>query len=422
MKRIIEVLVRSRFISTGMLLVFASLSIVLITGLSKPSIAASPNGVDNLRGRWEGVIENLFDSDRSFTLLLNDFEVDPEDSTIALASGCLSVGDTGKMTPLSAKAISLGNGEFEVTILGTAASTNGALIIRLTGTAETLGSGVTDDFIGGSWKTAYEDGSWSAYHHDRRRPKCPPVQLGDGLYFDADVYTAVGLNNDGTFNATTILESFTNIVSSAVKVEIPDGSILLIPLFTDIFTPQIDFINNFRFIGDPNGLPVVDGTYTFTLMDIHGLPIPGTTKSDIWLGNKVDAPREVTASVDNNDGILVKWDPVDPAPGFDPQGPSPIGFYQIEFYSEGGESVYGAVCSQTSHLIPMSSSDFTSGVPDGTNFGKSLEELDNGTYYFNVVAFVMAPPLSDAHRIEYQVRAWEEIITFVKTDNVFTIQ
>ena len=137
-----------------------------------------------------------------------------------------------------------------------------------------------------------------------------------------------------------------------------------------------------------------------------------------------DAPRNVSASVEPGNDSLVNWAPVDPAPGFDPGGSPPLGFYQIELGSEdGGEGGYGANdIHLTSHLIPLISfGGLAPGNPDGTDFGNALEELSDGIYGFDVIAFAEAPLFSSAQGLECQSRASNEHISFEKSGSVFTI-
>jgi hypothetical protein len=289
--------------------------------------------------------------------------------------------------------------------------------------AETFGPSVPDDSANGGWVTAEAEGTWSANHHDRSRPKCPAIQVGDGLAFSADVYAGVNINPDGSQGAGTLLESYTNIVSSAIEVELPDGSRQLIPLFTDLFSPQVDFVNEFRFLGNLDGFPETGGAYTFTLLNVQGQPIAGATTSDTWLACTVDAPRNVAAAVEA-DGILVEWDVVAPASGFDPGGSPSLGFYQIELGPDnGGAGGYGASSiKETSHMIPLAGfGGFAPGSPDGFDFGNALEELTDGTYGFDVIAFAEAPPSSAASGLECQIRASDEHVRFEKSGDEFTI-
>ncbi len=163
---------------------------------------------------------------------------------------------------------------------------------------------------------------------------------------------------------------------------------------------------------------------TFTLLDVQGQPIAGATTSDTWFACTVDAPRNVSTAVDPGVGIVVNWDPVNPAPGFDPGGAPSLGFYQIELGPEnGGDGGYGAnAIKGTSHTIPLLGfGGAAPGSPDGFDFGKALEELADGTYGFDVIAFAEAPPSSIGGGLECQIRASGERVRFAKSGDEFTI-
>ena len=392
-----------------------------LLGLALPVRAAPPNGVDHLRGRWDGVIENLYGDDQPFRLLLGQSGPDPNDPQAALYNGCMAVGDGADFAPVSARVVILGNEKFNLTLFGTV--TGGGFVIKLTGLIETRKPPVTDDSAGGAWQTSDGEGDWSAVHHDRREVKCPAVDIGDGLWFFGDTYAAVGLDSEEIGHAETLLESYTNIVSSGMLVNTPDGGIVFVPPFTDIFSPQINFVDNFRYLNNIPGFPNSGGVYTFTLLDVFGQPIPGATAADIWTGCPQDAPRNVSASVNGN-GIAVTWDPVPPAPGFDPSGFPPLGFYQIGLNPlSGGDGGYGAgQMLVTQHLIPFADfGGFAPGNPDGFDFGSGLTSLTDGVYFFEVVAFAEAPSGSGGVRLECQIRAWDEQVYFNKSGSMITI-
>lgn len=395
--------------------VFALTLVLAILGSSSAALAAPPNGVDHLRGRWDGTLYGLFGEDQSFTLLLDESQPDPNDSQAALYNGCMTVGNHGQYAPVSARVIMLGNEQYDLTLFGTA----GGAVIKLTGLIETHGASVRDDSAGGTWQTSSEEGDWSALHHDRRNPKCPDVQLGDGLFFGGDVYGVVGINPDESRNEGTILEGFSNIVSSGMRVTLPNGDTVVAPLFTDLFSPTVDFIDSFRFLTDFGGLPVSGGTYSFTLLDVFGQPIPGASNTDVWFACAMDAPRNVSAVVDV-DGIHVKWDAVTPADGFDPS--NFIGFYQIELGPETGDGNYGANDIHVpAHLIPATSfGGFATGTPDGNDFGNALEELSEGTYQFSVISFSVGFG-TGASGLECQIRANDELIRFEKSGETITV-
>ncbi len=245
---------------------------------------------------------------------------------------------------------------------------------------------------------------------------------GNGLWLQAGITGVRNIDKEGNFNDGFNSHGDTNIVSSGMQVISPDGSSTIIPFYTDVFSPNVDFINVFRYLqGSDGSLPVAGGTYTFTLLDAFGSPIAGTTQTDTWYGCTMDAPRNVAASV-NSDGISVTWDAVAPAPGFDPS--ASLGFYQIELRPANiNEMVFGTGgIHSTNHLIPADGFGGSAhGYPDGEDFGKALSELDDGNYTFDVISFSEAPVPEPNVGPECQVRANAEQVSFEKSGGILTI-
>lgn len=395
-------------------LVQAVISALLVSAL--PVQAAAPYGVDHLRGRWDGVINGFDGSDQPFVLMLDKYGADPSNANAFLYNGCMKVG-SGSYAPVSARAVALAYDQFDLTLFGTAYGQ----VIKMIGMAFTNAARVTDDPADGVWQTAWQAGDWSAFHHDRREPNCPGVNLGDGLIFQGDSYAAIGLDSDGNMYPGTLLEGFTNIVSSGMRVTMPDGTSVDAPFFTDLFSPTVNFIDSFRFLTNLPDLPVSNGTYTFALLDVFGQPIAGATTADIWHACMQDAPRNVTASVDAS-GITASWDQVPTVPGFDPNGITPLGFYQIELNPITGDGSFGAGgIRNTSHLIPfMPFGGFAPGFPDGENFGKALSELGDGEYVFDTIAFSVAVH-PGGFGLECQIRSWDEQVYFEKSGDTITL-
>lgn len=161
---------------------------------------ASSNGVDLIRGAWGGTI-NFPGVEAQINLYFREFGPDPHDPNnpnIAVSSGFLSFSPPGKqkranalMTPMQARYVDLGDGEFDMIVVGTLLTSQGSRTIRLTGKIQTFGSGVVDDVFNGVWHMGNVTGSWSAKHLDRRKIEAPEINLGDGLYFNVDVYGAL---------------------------------------------------------------------------------------------------------------------------------------------------------------------------------------------------------------------------------------
>ena len=382
--------------------------------------AAQTNGVNDLRGLWNGVIKDLYGGAPTFQLQLDRSGPAPNDPLVFLYNGCMALGEGKAFAPISARVMIAGNGKYDLTLLGTAAS--GGFIIKLTGLIKTFGSAVTDDTAGGVWQTADQQGNWSASHHDRRQVKCPAVTLGNGLWFSGDTYAGANVDSTGNIGGNTLLESYTNIVSFGMQVVSPDNQIVIVPPFTDVFSPQINFNDNFRYLHVYDGFPIPKGVYKFSLLDVFGQPIPGATAKDVWSGCMQDAPRNVVASVGTN-GIQVNWDSVSPVPGFNPQGTPSVGFYQIGLnLDNGGNTEYGAAQMHTaSHLIPFAGfGSFAPGNPDGFDFGSGLLDLVDGNYVFEVVAFSEPPAGSGGVGLECQIRAENENVYFEKNGATFT--
>jgi hypothetical protein len=350
--------------------------------------------------------------------LLNDFAPDPNDSSVILASGCLAIGETEVLTPLAARAVDRGEGNFDLTVLGTVSGHGEAFTIRLTGVGKTFGPGVKDDSVSGQWTTAESDGYWSAVRHDWRRSHCPPVDDVAGLYFQTDIAVDHRYFGDELVERSTLMQGDTNVVSASMLVERPDGTTTVVPSFTDIFSPNVDFISEFRYQKNEPGDAVSGEGYTFTLLDPLGNPIPGMSDTDIWTACLPAPPRNLEANmVDLN--IDLSWNAVSVEPGFDPG--NQIGSYQVWInpLPAGGPFVYGAnFVSSTRHLIPWN--DFgghAAGNPDGFDNGAGLSELDNGDYEIGGDSISVPAPGNPGHGIECVVRDFAEKLFFTKFDS-----
>lgn len=372
-----------------------------------PDVATTMN---RLRGRWEGVIEGFDGSDHSFTLLLDEFQPNTDDPQVTGAGGCIAVGIDAVFTPVNVHAETGGQG-IEINLFGTAVTGDGGLIMKLSGFIDVPDPNAASELAHGDWRTEFESGLWSASHVARSEIDCPALVLGEELWFFGDVFA--GVHDNGGPDQIGF-EGFTNIVSSVLRVRDPDGETLDIPYYTDVFSPDIDFVNEYRYLDWHDGNPASGNTYEFTLLDFYGRPITGALSSDTWLDCTITAPRNVTARIDT-DGILVEWEAVERAPGFDPGGEEPLGFYQIELNGEGGSYGANGILS-TSHLIPFQ--DFVppaDGSPDGYDLGQSLNQLPEGMYEFLLVAFSAAPSGTSAYRHECVARAESESILFEKS-------
>jgi hypothetical protein len=392
------------------------------------------HGVDDLRGRWEFVVTEGFEDPLAYDLYINDLQPDPGSATgnDYLAAGCMASPGVKAMTPLLLRATDLGDGTYDLSLLSTAVPTpdeGDPFVIQFLGTAWTYAPGVPDDQAGGQVRTRFTEGLWTGTHHDRRRTKCPPV--GDipipGLYFDADVYVHHAYWGDQIIRRNHLLEAYTNIVSLGMRVEWPDGTVIVVPFYTDIFSPGVDFVSQFRYLESFSGDAISGEPYTFTLLDGLGNPIPGTTATDVWTECRTYPPPRDLNPVMSGMDINLSWSAVPDVPGFDPdgsQGQGELGYYQLGTWPQfGGDTSYGAaLIASTSHIIPWVRHGQWNegGSPDGADFGHPLGELDDGLYQLEVEAFSQPNPANPGFGAECAVWDEAENLFFQKTENGIT--
>ena len=318
------------------------ITLILIFFMLVPAsaVSAADNGVNDLRGRWD--VEWFFsDAGESFPpliLYVNDIRATSLPSNY-LASGCMRSPDTNVLMPLSLRAVfNNENNSYDLTVFSTIVPSGEfgePFLIRFNGTVSVNGNGVKDDEVSGNLMSEFSTGEWSGLHHDRRRTKCPSV-LDSGLSFQGDVYAHTDLSSINP-SSRALIEGYTVIVSSGMRVEASDGSSFVVQEYTDIFSPDIDFVGRFRYLENFDGLPDSGEIYHFTLLDIFGDPIPGTESSDVWYGCNQGAPLNLTADPSPYNPILLSWDPVEYTPGeFEPS--SEIGFYQMGVFPAEWES------------------------------------------------------------------------------------
>jgi hypothetical protein len=216
------------------------------------------------------------------------------------------------------------------------------------------------------------------------------------------------------------LEGFTNIVSTGMQVILPGGNVVIVPFYTDIFSPGADFVSEFRYLESYEGDAVSGEPYEFTLLDALGNPIAGTTRTDTWTGCLTyPPPQDLTAVIPGlYMSIHLSWGTVAMVPGFHPEGD--IGFYQIGIWPSGWDSgtEYGAnLIRSAEHLIPWAEGpDWPEGDPDGWDHGNALGELENGEYQLQVEAFSQPDPDNPGHGHECAVWDIAENLFFTKSD------
>ena len=428
-------------------------SILMVIAIACPVLAvyanddglASSNGVDLMRGAWGGSLTLPDGSERQINLYFNEFVPDPDNPGYMKGSGYFSNNEMdgqkrskAPALPMMAQRLDTSDGTFELVILATFLIPSEmpeprTTVLKLVGQAATGASdGVADDAMAGTWYAkgpggAIVEGPWSAIHLDRRSVRAVEVDLEDptlDLFFHVDAYAA--LSGPGTVppderDACTILGVMSNIVMDSVRVTRPDGTSLILPPYTDVFSHGVDWVTLFRFSTCDHGRPVAGGTYTFTALDAVGDPIPGVERTDVWVGVEApDPPTNVAASV-VADGMLVTWNDVPIVPGsFEPAADPQLGFYQMGIWSVApeGESVYGAShIAIPSHLVPKDKADF---VP-GQDHGLSLDEMADGTYQLSICVHSVALEGSAGHGFEYNNSDPGESIFFQISGGVITI-
>lgn len=274
--------------------------------------------------------------------------------------------------------------------------------------------------VEGIWQSGEETGDWQMEFDTEEVPNSPVFDLeNSGLSVNYELMVSIHTTdqNSGIDSQYVQLDASTNVAVSDVVVLMPDGTERVMWQFTDIFTPGVDFVSEFRFADGFEGSPA-EGEHIFKFLNPMGDPLAGVEGVDVWRGCRLVAPLNVRASVGAS-GISVSWSPV---PGFDPSHPD--WFYQIEFGQESEEGLgYGSNhVKQTSHLMPFASfAPGSAGSPDGQNYGVGLRELPDGEYNLIVYVFVPAPMDSGGFGHECQMTAEDEWLTVVKSGSSFTI-
>jgi heat shock protein HslJ len=399
-----------------------TLVLVVLATVVPAASAAAPAGVDDLRGRWDVEWFMYGHEDKPhppLTLFINDFLQVSEDPIILLASGCMRSWETDAIMPLSMLAYyDPETGSYDWTVYSTVVPAEvEPFVIRLAGTIEVFGAGVVDDVASGIVTTDFGEGAWSGVHHDRRRTKCPSIQNG-GQFFEGELYSHRDAGK-GEYHDVTLFDTETVIVSSAMRVEDPYGNTYDVPFYTDIFSPNVDFVGRFRFTLGLESPPISGLPYTFTLLDALGNPIEGAVSTDTWSRCNQGAPVNLSTIIAPEGHVDLSWDTVGVIEEeFDP------GHYQITiypFHDEGNEYGAGGIAGtsdpRTWHRIPWNSfAGGDPGDPDGWDFGQALGEFADGTYAVQVWSWNNADPSVGGHGSDCAVQDSSESLLMTKQD------
>jgi hypothetical protein len=321
--------------------------------------------------------------------------------------------------------------DYTVNILSTLISPNleeGAAVVRLVGTAEMGAAGIKNDQLDGSAYLRGGEVAWNSVHTSLEVVECPA--LDTALSFLGEF----GVNRDLAYIPAFDVTNFhgeTNIVSSQMRAEAPDGTSYLADYHTDIFSPGVNFIDQFRYDAHVVGTPLAGQSYRFSLLNVLGNPISDVEDQDVFRRCEQGAATNLRAVVhllpdsDQVDYLELTWDAPEIIPGyFDPENGN--GFYQptLEFTPgrEGG-NVYGAESILVSHNIPWSSFEpGAAGFPDGHDYGISLAELEDGQYIIFVGVYSYYDPPEGESGFDCHVGDSRQGLFLTKQGNQITVQ
>lgn len=367
----------------------------------KPAEFAPPPG--DLRGTWRLSGDFLQSgASTSLTLQINQFGVVAGKPDTYLAAGCMQTGASESWAPLSLQAILDGSsGRYSLTMLSTVVAAEldeGAAVIRFVGDAEMGLAGSKDDRLSGTAYTVAGENDWQGEHSSLKAVECPAWD--EGLVFVGEFTTYRDLAHIPAWDIINF-QGETLIASAKMRVEAPDGQVYLSEAYTDIFTPDVNFIDQFRFHSPVEGSPITGEPYIFTLLDVLGKTIPGVSAQDSYNRCDQGAAANLRAVVhlrgDNSqvDYVELSWDAPEIIPDyFDPQNGH--GFYQLALRRSAGQegvAFYGAETTATTHNIPWESFEPGSAAsPDAYDYGVSLSELEDGGYILSILAYSYYEP------------------------------
>jgi hypothetical protein len=216
-----------------------------------------------------------------------------------------------------------------------------------------------------------------------------------------------------------------------MRAESPDGTAYLADYYTNIFSPEVNFIDQFRFDTYVEGLPATGQSYQFTLLNVLGKPIYGVEDQDAFrrceqgAATNLGAVVHLTADNARVDYVELSWDAPEIIPEyFDPQ--SGNGFYQpiLEGASWGETGMlYGSESIQATHNIPWSSFEpGAAGFPDGQDYGISLSDLEDGQYILAVGVFSYYDPPAGESGFDCRVSDSRYGLFLTKQGDQLTVQ
>jgi len=406
-------------IITILLLIFISLT-----------ACANDKGVNDLRGQWLFSWDGFGDDDSlPLSIFINDIEPD-QDVGSYLAAGCMRSPATDDTYPLALRAVyEPATNRYNLSIYSTVIQADPyelfgiPYLINFTGIIEVNGASVNDDLAYGDYQSEGPNGTWQGTHSNRRRTKCPPVDMhGQRLDMDLAAHIALDAGLEGA--GYDVSANDIRIVASALRVTAPDGQGIVAPMYTDIWSPDADFVTVFRFRGIIDGaLPISGQPYQFVLLDILGNPIPGTETEDIWThcGDAAPANLQFDPNPAREQDVVISWVGIEAVPG--EFVPGEIGYYQFSIDPvDGSMDSYGAdFIGETYHVIPWGPFEpGTDGFPDGRDVGISLMDFRDGEYRINIIALYDADPSNGGFSHECTVTYQNQDIMMEKQGSTLT--
>ncbi len=357
--------------------------------------------------------------DSNLILQINKFAPESESDNSYLGVGCMRSEASENWAPLSLEAVF--NPEtkmYALNILSTLVAPNlegGAAIIHFVGDTN------SDSATGVAYAIASEI-PWNGEHTNRKIVECPA--WAKALKFQGEVGNGRDLAYIPPWDGTNF-HTESMIVSRQLQVETPDGQVILGSSQTDIFTPEVNFIDSFRFHANLEGTPLLSQLYRFTLLDNLGEEIPGLESFDQYIHCDHGAATNIRAVFDPESTLELTWDAPPLVPGrFEPLNGH--GFYQVTLehypYREEG-SLYGAEAHLTTHKIPWDSFiPGSEGSPDGADYGVGLSELEDGTYIIQLAAYNYYVPDEGENGFDCRVTDSRHALIFTKQGSRITFQ
>ena len=406
-------------------IVIIMVSFIVACG-TKSSNESDP--LSDLPGMWNIAGDFLQSgADNNLFLQINEIEPTSDDENVYLAVGCMQMDTSENWAPLSLQAeFNTETNSYELNILSTILlpeADSAASVIRFVGGAEMYSSGVDDDRANGLSYSALGEVEWTGRHINQQLFVCPQ-ELDEALRFQGEVGNGRDLAYTPPLD-TTNFHAETMIVSAQMRVETPDGQVILVSYQTDIFTPYINFIDSFRYHGGLAGTPIISQPYHFTLLNVLGEPILGAVSSDTYIHCDHGAATNIRAEYDQGNFLEISWDAPELIPGrFDPENGH--GVYQITLeyhpWQEGG-FLYGAEVYLTTHQAPWGAFEpGSAGSPDGNDYGVSLSELENGQFIINVATYDYYEPAEGEVGNDCRVTDSRQGLIITKQDDRITFQ